>query len=740
MNKFFLALFLSLPLVMIFFQVPDYLRGGPPIGNDSSSHIVAIAQVAEYVQEGELHFWNPAFNLGYPLLHFYQPLSYLLSALTALLLGGPEKAIVAYKLWMIINLCLIPLSYFIALRRLDFDEITALCGGLLALTLTSMSDFGISTAAFFRLGLYSALFGAVWLPLAFAECLRYINGNGKLSYATISLLGVYFSHSFLGTGLVPIIILASLIYGKLKGIFGRVWRLVILGTASFLCSAFWTIPMLLTWKYMGGWPWESDQHLHGYQWQKLLATFCSGKLTDNERFPVILILAICGLAIAHWQAVKRPAPRLILVGFYLSLLFLAGRTTFGHAIDWIFPPNATLPLERYLCLLEFFVILLAATGAGAIIGTARASMGFPLIGSGLIAFTLCFPALLNWHDELASGLTTRAKKSSSVDFDTLIVALAGQDDSGRYFTSRRLGFGSHWDMYLPAFYTHLPGGVSYGSGSHDSMNFYFLDQLRFQSSAVLPKEMELYNIRYLITDKKRKFNTPALTMIGAYGDYRLHQLKGTYGYFAVIAEPRILAETSPRLSRSLMLNWIYNDYLQGKPFLRLPDPLTVAFTMNKNDSPLGVTTPPSFHFHPSASGNVGIAAGKVLAEQIGKWWYSCDVSAEGERNWLLLKVTAHPFWRAEIAGKPVDIYYLSPAFMGIPLPSGVHQVRFSYEHPRWQFYLLIIGGLTLILVLGVDLPGIVRKREPETTLNADDPATQDVNEPTNGNLNLPVSH
>jgi uncharacterized membrane protein len=198
MNKGFLTLFLSIPTLMILWQSPDYLRGGPPIGNDSSSHIVAIHHVAECLLLGEYHFWNPSFNLGFPLMHFYQPLSYVASALTALVLGGPDQAILAYKLWMIINLCLIPFSYFIALKRLDFNDNTALCGGLLALTLTSISDFGISTAAFFQLGLYSALFGAVWLPLAFAECLRYLHGNGKLAYAALSLVCLYFSHSFLG--------------------------------------------------------------------------------------------------------------------------------------------------------------------------------------------------------------------------------------------------------------------------------------------------------------------------------------------------------------------------------------------------------------------------------------------------------------------------------------------------------------------------------------------------------------
>jgi hypothetical protein len=345
---------------------------------------------------------------------------------------------------------------------------------------------------------------------------------------------------------------------------------------------------------------------------------------------------------------------------------------------------------------------MAAAGGG-VISKACSKIALPPIAVYLIIVNLCFPALWNWSSELTSGLTPRAVKPSNAAFDQLVTVLAKQEDSGRYFTSRRLGLGSHWNMYLPVLYTPIQGGISYGSGSHDSINFYFLDQLRFDSVTTLRKYMELYNIRYLLTTDKHPIDRSTATLIGQQGNFNLYRINGAFGYFSVIAEPRVLEVETPRLSRAIMKKWVAHDYLDGKTFLRLREPLQVAFKMGAGDSPLGVNRSPTFSIQPSRTANANISHGRIISEEAGKWWYECQLTNETDEDWLLLKVTPHPFWRAYIDGQPVEIYYLSPAFMGISLSSGTHQVKFVYEHPRWQLQLLILGGIVIILVIGAEL-------------------------------------
>src|SRR5262245_14223463 len=120
----------------VVWQAPDYLRGPEPVGEDSSSHILASATIAEHIRAGSDGWWFPHLNLGFPLAHFYQPLAHCATALVALALGGPERATEAYKGIVVALLLLLPGAAYVGFRRFGLARAGAL-GAALALVALS---------------------------------------------------------------------------------------------------------------------------------------------------------------------------------------------------------------------------------------------------------------------------------------------------------------------------------------------------------------------------------------------------------------------------------------------------------------------------------------------------------------------------------------------------------------------------------------------------------------------------
>jgi len=72
-----------------------------------------------------------------------------------------------------------------------------------------------------------------------------------------------------------------------------------------------------------------------------------------------------------------------------------------------------------------------------------------------------------------------------------------------------------------------------------------------------------------------------------------------------------------------------------------------------------------------------------------------DVESTG-RALLVISVTGHKYWRAEIDQSPVAIQPVNIAYQGIVVPAGRHVVRLSYRNPR-----IVAGGGVSVLSIAV---------------------------------------
>jgi hypothetical protein len=694
------ALFLLVLGGVVLRHALAYWRGDEPLGADSSSHILASATLAEHLREGAPGWWMPHLNLGFPLAHFYQPLPHLATALLALALGGPEQATLAYKLWVVLLLCLAPLTTYVGLRRLELSRTAALASAIALATLsTRQESFGLTQRHYLMVGLYTLLWGGVFLPLALAEGVRFVQGRGRSVLAVGSFGLLFLSHGLLALGLIPLWGLVALLVPGEGGcaLRGRCLRLVALGALSAAFLASWLLPQLMCSDYFNGWPIPMGElTVDGLGLGALFGEWLRGELLDLRRAPVLTALSVLGALAAALGARHRAAPRVVLIGLVLFFVFTAGRKTFGPVLDWVFPPNARIEgMLRWVAMLQFFLALAAGLGAELLalpLRSVRSLAARPWVPLALVAALELGLALPRHARVLALGLTTFPEAQDRPAFVRVAQALAAEPAGGRVYTREPLGHSSHWAMAYLTLLTGKPMTISYGVGGQDSLSFFYLWYLDLLDRERGPALARLFDIRYLLIQPGLALGSLPARFVARQGPYEVVRLEGEYGLFELIAPPEVMDETTPAAARAACLRWMRDEYPRGAPFLRLREPIAVKLprlpsaNLEYADRARARTKPRAL---------AAPVRGAVLEEQAGLASFRARLRAEDEESWALLKVTPHPFWQAKVDGEPAPIYYLSPAFIGLPLARGEHEVVLTFRAPAWQKALLLLAPLLL---------------------------------------------
>lgn len=66
---------------------------------------------------------------------------------------------------------------------------------------------------------------------------------------------------------------------------------------------------------------------------------------------------------------------------------------------------------------------------------------------------------------------------------------------------------------------------------------------------------------------------------------------------------------------------------------------------------------------------------------------------------VVLKQSYHPNWRVTIDGEPAQAFTVFPFYVAASLPSGTHEVIFSYEPSRLKMILLAAEFFFLIILI-----------------------------------------
>lgn len=664
-----LSLVVGLPALRI-------LGAAPIFGDDHSSHLAVIGELAALLRAGEHDLFCATFNLGFPMLLYYQPLPHLAIALLHLA-SGLELGLV-FNASVVALWCAYPLAVHAGARRLGLGDRAALLAAVAAPTVSSALPFGLTLHSVMGLGLYTQSWAMVFLPLALgwgARALAAERIDRSLLAAAGLLTLTWLCHAFYGVAAsTAVAILALAGPPPLRRALPRLGLIGALVLASLL---FWLLPAALSAGFAGGWPWDGVDRWQGYGVARVLATLATGKLLDEGGLPLLTLALAGGLGVAVARFRRAPPLRSLALCFLCFLLFLIGRRSLGHLVD-LQPANLGLQLFRYVGPLQLTAVLLAGVGLSAAVRWLERRLGHPRLCFGL-ALLLLAPVAA--HLVLRERALFRTIASYEVALDDLRAAGAAIDaavaagaPAGRIYAHAKSGHGAHLVAALLARHTRQPLGQSYGVGMHDSLGFYYLEHVDPGDREALA----LYNVRFLVTRPGSALAHAARSPpLLRRGKLEVLRVEGGHGAFAFGALAGELAG-APRELRPAVLRWLAaREALRGR-YLAIRAP---------GRSPLA-----------GGGAGAGPVEGRVLSEQHSSTRHRARVRLE-RAGLVALKVGFHPFWQLSVDGAPAEPLHLTPCFLGASLAAGAHDLDFRFRNPRYQ-KALALGAVALWLLLG----------------------------------------
>lgn len=655
------------------------LAGGAPYGDDLSSHFAEIVEVAATLRAGRADFWFEGANLGYPMFLAYQPLPALIVGGLAALVPGVAP-LVWFKLSIVALWSVLPTTWYLGGRWAGLDRLAALLLGLLPLAVADFRHFGVGLDGTFGTGLYTQLWGAVVLPLAlgaFARRLLFGRGSRARCAALFALLaGTHvFWALWAGWVVLGLVLLAG------PGVRARAGdAAAALGLAAVPLTP-WLAPFVLHLPWNGGLPWKNASE-DGYGFAAVLSAALGGDLLDDGRAPWLTIASLVGLAVV-WSRRHTVAARVAVGVAALTFALALGPTTWGPLYRRL-PGHAELEVVRYLAAVQVLGLLAAAIGGAAALRHAadRASAWRPgpwrlgiAVGAAAGLLAARGPAL---HGHV------RTFDVGDPDYRGLVAALAAGD--GRFMPHRRFGTGSHFERNLLQALSGRPVLQSYGRGYHDTPSVFPLE-----TATIDGPTLRLYGVRTLLSRRGVRNPAPGVVRAGPiFGDRQLWEVEADYGVFDFVRTPITLvadrpgdvralaaAVAAPMFARGALPALVFGAEADGD-HVRVGATYTAAVG---GDVRAGLTV--------AEARDVVLAAAKAapIASQIvdagaADGGYRARVIGRGDGERLLLKVSAHPGWRATIDGAPAPVGFAAPNLLVVDVPPGEHEVRFSWR-PAW---------------------------------------------------------
>jgi len=620
-------------------------RPGEPLGDDLSIHFSECAQLARALRGGDLAWWNPGGNLGFPSGYYYQVVPQLVPALVKLALP-PVPLLVLFKLGIALPLLLTPLTCYRALRVAGVDAARALGGAMAVSCVLGASQWGLGADSMFVTGLYTQAWAILFYPLALAYGARYLGegtGVGRAAgYAVLAGL----CHPFIAFCLAPALALTP---WWRAGVARAALRAGILLAAVLAATAFFWLPILVHHDSFGGFPARLASE-SGIAPARFAGWLLRARFLDEARVPV-LTLGVLGACVLAWW--RRGVLALLLAqGALFGLLVMVGPLVGKVKDDLIAAVRFLAPMQ---------LAWAAAAGMAWVDGgglawrrlarTRRPGLRWSALAGGMVALAIVLGTAVGsqWDREQTARDFKRPHREELGELMTVL----GERPRGRMLGGREWGTGSHWWLYLPFAYQAVPPlRVWGGAPLQSSPNFVYLreDRKIFQHA-------RLYGLRYALTGKGFKRIWPEGQVTAATANYQLMEVAGQSFLFAPV---RTGARIAAAGRRAEVKRWLASPAAAAGEHLQIGGP---------------------------AGAPAGPPAALVLSEREGLSRYDAEVAAATPTRFAL-RVSFHPQWRAWIDGVRAPVVRLSPDILAVDVPAGRHRLAFVFTRPWWTWVLM----------------------------------------------------
>ena len=663
--------------------------------NDDAFQYLLINRMSEALASGRnpLDFWMPQLELGFPQAFYYQHLPHLFVVLLDRVTFGVVDLFTMFNVVRFILMVGLPMTVFWSMRRMGFSFVASGIAAAVSPLFAGAFRYGLEYDSYVwrGWGMFTQLWGVHLSFVALATVHRVLERGSGYRLAVIAVAALVLSHFIYAYMMAFTLVLITVIGSGRATVIARGARLAIVGVIALAVSAYQWLPFVTTSQYLSASPYLEAYKYDSFGAGSILGWLLSGDLFDHGRVPVLTILFGLGIVVAILRRSRLDILALVGSGFWLVLYF--GRPTLGPLFD-LFPLHDGLLIHQFIGSLEIFAVLVMGLG-GELIWTGTMSIGSWLahrdrraVTRGITPWTplaavmiiaLISPAMTEraaFYRVNANNMRTAA---AAIDADAdlrEITATIGSLPSGRVYAGLRKDWGA--DLALGSlnvrdvltFDAVAVAGPPYQGLSLNSSLIWWT---RYQDLA----HLDLLDVRYVIT--------PSTLAVPDF--YRKVKQAGRYALYQVPASgvARYVTVTSRQAMASKLelfdatVAWFQGEDAAADRFVRY-DYLSAPGPLSKTGD-CGSTGSIRFSSADESS---------ILAT------VACD--AEGD---LMLKVTYHPNWRVSVDGIAAETFMVSPSYVGVHLPAGIHQVKAVYEAAPAKWPLLLVGLFALLVVLGL---------------------------------------
>jgi len=667
--------------------------------NDSAFHSEMVRYAVAQFRSGHLPLdgWFPYLGLGSPLFLHYQSLGAMTTGILGLVIGANESfSLLGYLLvvtW--------PTSVYAAGRLFGWSRWESAFAALVAPFVISVTGIGYEQGSYLwsGFGLWSQAWAMWTLPIAWGFTWRAID-QGR-SYLLAALFVALTCALHFETGYLAFAPIVLWILVRPSRTLQRARRALVVG-AGGLCLVAWVIVPLLVYR---GWS-SIDEYLQAgpdarsYGAGQVLSWLFTGQIFDYGRAAIVTALAGLGLVacLVRWRHDVRS--RAVVAASCLSLVLFFGPASLGFLE--MLPGSQNIFFRRFIIGVQLSGILLAGVGAVAIgrlafVG-ARRLFGSRfeawnrrrwrvLVARVLLAGLVVGTTAPMWseiasHETADASLiaTQRAATTEQMQVNRLIATIK-RIGGGRVYAGMSFwGWGAHFLVGLVPVSEYLANDQVDEIGFTNRTSSLMSDPEAYFDDAD-PADFALFGVRFVISPAGRPA-PPGAHLLQQAGPYRLWilpqdgyvQVVDTFGPGLVEDKAHMGSDSAPFVRSDLAGEGLYP---------------VVAFGGRRAATP--TLSSPKLPTGPAGrvlGGSDNLPAGEVTAR----------VSATRPAV-VLLKATFDPGWTATVDGRPEPTEMIAPAYVGVRVSRGTHDVVFRYRaYP--DFPELFALALAAMAVLG----------------------------------------
>jgi hypothetical protein len=674
-----------------------FLRGEFQISevplNDEVLHLTAILGMEDFAHAGRnpIDFWAPWWALGYPFFHTYQFLPHLtVFALDAATFGF-FRTVDILNFVNVFLIALFPLSIFLASRVFGFS---LRAGGLAALASTFLSTrfwYGIEygSTVWRGSGLFTQNFAAFFLPLALAylfRCLTRPEGRGSFAAASILTAVTLLSHviyGFMALVSIPVMVLMP---GTGLPLHRRTARAALVLFVVLLLTSFFIVPMLRDGLYINHSRWESSWKWDSYGAGPIVKALFSGNVFDYLRLPVLTFLVFLGLGASFWK--RTPENRLVRNLFFLWMVLFFGRATWGN-LTKLLPATSDLHFHRLVGAVHLFGIFLIGLGGASLLSMLRLDSSTPRrVVAVILPFLILVPVIVERREYLeqnyAWGMENRAAYLAERGDLEKVVSIIKESPPGRVYPGLAASWGRDFKIGSTPMYAFL------SLNRIDTLAFLFHSMSHTSDIMVhfdenSPFHYSLFNVRYVLSDAQKALPAWVKPLARA-GRFVLSQVDASGGYFT-LGDSRIAFDGKRETFYDISYRWMQSGLARNGEFITISPPRDSPFAVHLRP---GETLPSEQSFQPEPRG-------AILAETVSPDRYEADVQA-ARPCLAVLKVTFHPGFKATVDNREQATTMVTPGFIAVEVPAGLHHVAFEYSAGTLKAVLLAISVATLLFL------------------------------------------